>query len=60
MECDSSKVVEFKIAGGAKTVTLQNNAMDEYMSGTATVTVNATEWLQIKVNGNTRYIPVWS
>jgi len=54
------KVVDFKIAGGAKTVTLQNNAMDEYMSGTATVTVNATEWLEIKVAGNTRYIPVWS
>jgi hypothetical protein len=60
LECDSSKVVDFKIAGGAKTVTLENDAMDQYMMGSATVTVNATEWLQIKVNGNTRYIPVWS
>jgi len=57
---DGAKVVDFKKAGGSKTVTLQNDAMDEYMSGTATVTVNATEWLEIKVNGNTRYIPVWS
>ena len=60
LELDSSKVVEFKIAGGSKTVTLLNDAMDSSMMGTATVTVNATEWLQIKVNGNTRYIPVWS
>ena len=60
LELDSSKVVEFKIAGDSKTVNLQNNAMDDTMSGAATVTVNATEWLQIKVNGNTRYIPVWS
>ena len=57
---DSNKVVDFKIAGGAKTVTLENDAPDQYMMGTATVTVNATEWLEIKVAGNTRYIPVWS
>ena len=60
LELDSGKVVEFKIAGGSKTVTLSNDAMKDDMSGPATVTVNATEWLQIKVNGNTRYIPVWS
>ena len=57
---DASKIVDFKIAGGSKTVTLQNDAADATMSGPATVTVNATEWLQIKVAGNTRYIPVWS
>lgn len=57
---DGSKVVDFKIAGGSKTVTLLNDAPDAFMSGPATVTVNATEWLQIKVAGNTRYIPVWS
>ncbi len=60
MELDSGKVVEFKIAGASKTVTLANDAMDSGMTGSATVTVNATEWLEIKVNGNTRYIPVWS
>ena len=60
LELDSGKVVEFKIAGGSKTVNLLNDAMDTSMSGSATVQVNATEWLEIKVNGNTRYIPVWS
>ena len=54
------KIVDFKIAGASKTVTLANDAMDSGMMGAATVTVNATEWLTIKVGGNTRYIPVWS
>lgn len=57
---DSSKVVDFKIAGGSKTVNLSNDALAQDMMSGATVNLNATEWLQIKVAGSTRYIPVWS
>ena len=64
MNIDGNKIVDFKKAGASKTENLNvtHNAMADDMMGTASIVVNlnADEWLEIKVNGNTRYIPVWS
>jgi len=47
-------IVDFRISGISKSV---SGSID---SSTGSPEINPTEWLTIKVNGNTRYIPVWS
>jgi hypothetical protein len=61
-EVEDDGFLDFKQASvtTSKTVTLENDAMDQYMMGAATVTVNASTWLKVKIGGTTYHIPVWT
>ena len=61
-EIEDDGFLDFKQASvtTAKTVTLLNDAIDQSMMGAATVTVNASTWLKVKIGGTTYHIPVWT
>ena len=48
-------IMDFRIAGTTHSVS--GSVDTDFMSSAE---IDPTEWLTIKVNGNTRYIPVWS